>query len=187
MAFASYLFNNPIFASCFTFYIIPFWVPVLGYMYGFDPVMMGLLLVMIAMSKSYVDSEITFKNHMGNMFRYLFTIPFFTIFKFVTVAMITIILLIYGINGDQVDRWVAAISIVFVLKVFYIKPETSGHWQVKGLRVNKMITTSCKILTTFLWLSFFIVDVTTSEKIAIAICAMIVSVFTFLKSNEGLI
>ncbi|ADD69584.1 hypothetical protein Dacet_2834 [Denitrovibrio acetiphilus DSM 12809] len=183
----SYMTHKPFFGMCFIFQTIPFWVPLIGIIFGSDPVLMILSLLLIVFAKAYIDSEITFTNPVGQMFSYLVKVPLISFSKFTLAALVLSVLLYYGMNGAPIDRGVAAVLVIFTLKVIYFRPAKSGFWNVRGLTIYKLIGFSGKLLSAFLWLSFFMVDVSIPEKIIICLTAMLVSALTFFKTNEGLI
>lgn len=181
------MFSNPFFGLCFVFYLIPFWVPILGLISGADPLSMVLILILTVMSKAYIDSDITSVNPISMMFDYFFTKPILTSAKLLFTAFLLWVLTIYALSGAPLDKGIAAVTAIFVVQVMYFTPVRSGFWQIKGLRNYRIIAIGGAVLTAFLWLSFFGLSVHPAEKVIIGMTAMLVSALTFFKKNEGLI
>jgi len=182
-----YIFSNPLFGLCFVFYLIPFWVPILGMTVGADVFTMLLLLLLTVISKAYIDSEITFGNPVAKMFDYLLSRPFLIMTKLIFTLILLWILILYAINGVAVDKGIAAVMMIFVIQVMYFRPVQSGFWQIRGLSTYRWISFGSTLLTAFLWLAFFGLDIHPAEKALIGLTAMFISALTFFKKNEGLI
>ncbi|MGD9807443.1 MAG: hypothetical protein AB7E76_02100 [Deferribacterales bacterium] len=182
-----YIISNPLFGLCFVFYLIPFWVPILGITAGADIPAMLLLLLLTVMSKAYIDSEITFGNPVTKMLDYLLSRPFLFMTKLVFTLILLWVLVLYAVNGSGMDKGIAAVMMIFIIQVMYFRPVRSGFWQIKGLRTYRWISFGSMLLTAFLWLAFFGLDVHPAEKAVIGLTAMFISAVTFFKKNEGLV
>jgi len=181
------MFSKPIFGGCFVFYTIPFWVPLIGLLSGADPVLMVLLLFLSIMSKAYIESEITFANPLSMMLEHFFTKPLTAFFKFFFTVLIITLLTTYALKGEPMDKGIAAVTLIFAIQTLHLRPKKDTLWHLRGLHRYKWISFGSSLLTIFLWLSFFGLNVSIYEKCAIALTAMLVSALTFFKTNEGLI
>lgn len=186
-SFLKFLFNNPFFATCFLFYLVPFWVPILAIAYGADPVLMILLTVMTILAKSYIDAEILAINPFNKIFEYFIASPFKAFFKFLFTGFIISIVLAYAIMGGPLDKGIAAVFIVFIFKLIYFRPAEEKFWQLTGFKTHKYINIAGRIFTAILWLLFLSVDFQLLDSMLVATLAILTAGLTFYKTNEGLI
>ncbi len=161
----------------------------LALFYGADPVLMTLLAIMSVLAKSYIDAEITAENPFNKIFDYFIASPFFFFLKLFTSLIIVTIVFSYGIQGDPpIDRGIAAVFIVFVIKLIYFSPPTKEkYWHLKGFTTHKYINIAGRIAVAILWILFFSHNLQVIDSILIASLAIFLAGLTFYKTNEGLI
>ena len=186
-SFFKFLINNPFFATCFLFYLIPVWVPILAILFGADPVLMILLTIMNLLSRSYIDSEITATNPFGKMFNYFITSPFITLFKFILASILIFIVVLYGIYGEPLDKGIAAVFIVFIIKLIYFRPVEEKYWNLTGFQTHKYIGIAGRVFTAILWVLFLSFEFSLIDGALVALLALFIAGLTFYKTNEGLI
>lgn len=184
--FIRFLYEKPFFAVCFVFYSIPFWVPLLGLLAGADPVLMLSTAALCVMTKAYIDSEISFRDPLGLMLKYFLASPLIFLLKLILIISVVVLLALYGLKGEPLDKAIAALLMVYaVIKLYFSRKK--GGWNIPGLGSYRFYSFAGKALAAFLWLSFFLLDMGFADSIAVASCALAVSGFTFYKLNEGLL
>lgn len=185
--FLRFLYDNPFFAACFLFYTIPFWVPLLAIFFGADPVLMLILSALSIMAKSYIQSEILASNPFDMMFTYFFTAPLMAFFRFLLTALLIGLIIAYAMQGEPLDKGIAAVMIVFILKLMYFRPQKNLYWHVSGLRVYRFYNIAGRLFTAFLWLVLMSVKLDLFTSLAVGFLAVLTAGFTFYKTNEGLL
>lgn len=185
--FLRFLYDNPFFAACFVFHTIPFWVPLLAVLYGADPVLMLALSALSVTSRAYIYSEVTASNPIDTMFSYFFTVPFLAVVRFLFTAAVIALLVVYALSGSPLDGGIAAVMIVFAVKVMYFRPKTNLCWNISGLGMHRLFSITGKLLAALIWLSVLTLPLGAPSAVAAGFAAVFIGGFTFYKTNEGLL
>lgn len=185
--FVRFLYNNPFFAVCFIIHSIPFWVPLAAILYGADPVLMVSISALTILTRAYVQSEIMASNPFDMMFRYFLASPILAVLRFLFTLALIGVFITYAVQGEAVDKWIAAIMTVFVIKIIYFRPRKALYWNVSGLKVYWFYNLAGRLLTALLWISLMSVPFDAVTSLAVGFLAVFVSCYTFYKTNEGLL
>jgi len=181
-----HMLQRPFFAVCFIFSTIPFWVPLIALLSGTDPVLMIMISILSVMAKAYVDSEIAFRHPLGVMAKYFLAAPVIFSLKLIAAVILTLLLTIYGMKGEPLDKGIAALLIVYFIIQIYFRPKR-GYWNIKGLGVYRFYSFAGKLFNALLWIAFFTLPLGTIDAVAVACTAVLVYSLTFFKVNEGLL
>jgi hypothetical protein len=185
--YLQFLFDHPFFAASFIFYTIPFWVPLAAIFFGADPALMLITALMIILAKSYVQAEITASNYFGRVFHNLLVGPFAVVARFALTVFATAVLIAYGVQGENIDKWIAAVMIVYLISLVYFRPSKSMFWSVRGIKAYRFYSFAGRTSAGVLWLVLLSGVLGTAESFAAAGLAVFIAVVTFLKTNEGLL
>jgi len=187
ISFLQFMFNSPFFTLCFLFQLIPFWVPLLAIINGADPILMILMSTAGLLSRSYIQSQIMHRDTFSIFFRNFIGAPFKFVFKIVLLTAIILFSLYYGLTGENFDKVLAAVIIVYTVKLIYFRPSKNLYWNMEGLKIYRFYSFAGQLTIALLWLSVLAGGMDIYSNLAVGFTAIFLSGLTFYKVNEGLV
>ncbi|WP_022851478.1 hypothetical protein [Limisalsivibrio acetivorans] len=178
--FSRYLTENPFFMLTFLLSRIPVWAVILAVLYaGADPVSSALLLLLVLISRSYVEHTVFGSSPLVDAFKRVVWKPATYIFGVTVFIVVYPFLIVYILTGEQWDGLLVLLALLMLVlyRVSYPKQES---WSYKSGLLYRLPAAA-------IWLYIIFAGEHPEVALVMAFGAVLLESAGFLRRYEGIL